>query len=63
MRKFIEIDGKRYAWRDILKLRKERRDEARNGQMTLFEMKDDSRPPSQKTAEGRFTQPLLFEEK
>ena len=63
MRKFIEIDGKRYAWRDILKLRKERRDEARNGQMTLFEMKDDSRPSSQKTAEGRFTQPLLFEEK
>ena len=63
MRKFIEIDGKRYAWRDILKLRKEQREKARNAQMTLFEMKDDSRPSSQKTAEGRFTQPLLFEEK
>jgi hypothetical protein len=63
MRKFIEIDGKRYAWRDIVKLRKAQRDEGRDKQMTLFEMKDDSRPSSQKTAEGRFTQPLLFEEK
>ena len=63
MRRFIEMDGKRYAWRDILKLRREQREKARDAQMTLFEMKDDRRPTSQKTAEGRFTQPLLFEEK
>ena len=58
--KFIIIDGKRYLWREILQLRREQRKAARQPQMTLFELKDDSRPPSQRTAEGRFTEPTLF---
>ena len=57
---FIVIDGKRYAWKDILKLRREQRKTARQPQLTLFELKDDSRPASQRTAEGRFTEPMLF---
>ena len=57
---FIMIDGKRYLWRDILKLRREQRKAAKKRQMTLFELKDDSRPASQRTAEGRFTEPTLF---
>ena len=57
---FIIIDGKRYAWKDILKLRREQRKLARRRQLTLFELKDDSRPASQRTAEGRFIEPMLF---
>jgi hypothetical protein len=58
---FIVIDGKRYPWKEILKLRREQRKAARQPQLTLFELKDDSRPASQRTVEGRFTEPVLFE--
>ena len=58
---FIVIDGKRYAWKDVLRLRREQRKAARKPQLTLFELKEDSRPASQRTAEGRFIEPLLFE--
>ena len=58
---FIVIDGKRYAWKEILKLRREQRKTARQPQLTLFALKEDSRPASQQTVEGRFTEPLLFE--
>jgi hypothetical protein len=57
---FIVIDGKLYAWKDILKLRREQRKLARQLQLTLFELQDDARPASQRTAEGRFTEPTLF---
>ena len=56
----IVIDGKRYLWRDILKLRREQKKASRQPQLTLFELKQDSRPASQRTAEGRFTEPLLL---
>lgn len=58
---FIVIDGLRYAWKDILRLRQEQRKAAVQQQLTLFELKEDSRPASQRTVEGRFTEPLLFE--
>jgi hypothetical protein len=58
---FIIIDGKRYAWRDILKLRREQKKAARQPQLALFELKEDSRPASQRTAEGRYTEPMLFQ--
>ena len=57
---FIVIDGKRYAWRDILKLRREQRKAARQTQLALFELKDDRRPATQRTADGRYTEPTLF---
>jgi len=60
MRRYVEIDGKRYPWRKILKLRREQRDEERQAQLTLFELEIDSRPPSQSSAEGRYCEPTLF---
>jgi len=55
------LDGRRYAMRDIHKLYKEQRDaERRQRQLTLFELQHDSRPASQRTAEGRLTEPTLF---
>jgi hypothetical protein len=57
---FIVIDGKRYAWRDILRLRRDQRKAMRHAQLTLFELKHDRRPASQQTADGRYEEPTLF---
>jgi hypothetical protein len=57
----IEIDRKRYAWKEILRLRREQiKAERQLRQPTLFELRDDSRPASQKTARGRYEEPTLF---
>jgi hypothetical protein len=59
--RFIEIDGKRYLWRDLLELRREqKKSQARAKQPVLFELKDDSRPVSERTAGGRYREPSLF---
>jgi hypothetical protein len=54
--KFIDIDGKRYLWRELVKLRQEqRRAAAQVEQPALFELRDDHRP-----AAGRYLEPSLF---
>jgi hypothetical protein len=58
--RFVEIDGKRYAWRDILTLRRQQR-RAVVPQPTLVELKDDARPLSERTAAGRYLEPRLFD--
>jgi hypothetical protein len=59
--RFIEIDGKRYLWRDILQLRREqKKTHARAQQACLFELKDDSRPLTERTTAGRYLEPSLF---
>ncbi len=61
--RFIDIDGKRYLWRDILRMRTEqRRDHAAAQQLALFELKQDCRPSAARTAAGRNLEPSLFEE-
>jgi hypothetical protein len=59
--RFIDIDGKRYLWRDIIKLRQEQREAARQGeQPALFELREDFRPAADRTAAGRYLEPSLF---
>ena len=60
--KFITIpDGKRYRWRDILRLRRQQEQETRQpNQEPLFPMHDDSRPVTQRTASDRYQNPTLF---
>jgi hypothetical protein len=58
--KYLVLDNMRYLWRDILKLRREQRKAARQEQPVLFELKDDERPKSQRTASSRFEEPSLF---
>jgi hypothetical protein len=59
--KFIEIDGRRHLWRDLLQQRKEQQAAAaRTQQLALFELKDDCRPATERTAGGRYQQPSLF---
>lgn len=59
--RYIVIGGARYEWKEILRLRREQIRATRKQQLVLFEMKDDRRPPSQKTADGRFCEPTLFQ--
>ena len=59
--KFLIIEGKRIAWRDILRMRLEQREQPPQ-QPTLFPLKEDVRPSSQRTAAGRYLEPLLFED-
>jgi hypothetical protein len=58
--RYIIIDGKRYSWRDILTLRREQRQPALP-QATLFELKEDARPASQRSAASRYAEPSLFD--
>jgi hypothetical protein len=57
----ILIGDKRYAWRDILRLRRDRQKAERQPQATLFELQVDSRPSTQQTASSRYENPTLFE--
>ena len=61
MPRYIIIDGKRHAWRDIVALRREQAKHERQPQPTLFELKEDARPPSARTAAGRYAEPTLFD--
>ena len=59
--RFIEIDGKRHLWRDIVKLRQEqRRAAAKAQQPPLFELRDDCRPATDRSAASRYREPSLF---
>jgi hypothetical protein len=59
--KFIEIDGKRIAWRNLLRRRREQIEAcAEPEQPALFELKEDHRPASERSAAGRYREPSLF---
>ena len=59
--RFVEIEGKRFLWRDLVKLRREQRQPSANApQPVLFPLIDDRRPPAERTAAGRYQEPTLF---
>jgi hypothetical protein len=59
--RFIDIDGKRHLWRDILKLRQDqRRAHAKAQQPALFELRDDCRPVADRTDAARYREPSLL---
>ena len=56
----IDIDGRRYLWRDILELRRRQKQvQAEGEQLALFPMKHDCRPQADRTAGERYRQPTL----
>jgi hypothetical protein len=58
----IEIDGKRYLWRDIVALRRAQLAAVRQVQQpALFALVEDCRPASQRSAAGRYCEPMLFD--
>ncbi|MBV9828293.1 MAG: hypothetical protein JO001_21890 [Alphaproteobacteria bacterium] len=62
--RFIEIDGKRYLWRELLQQRRAQLSAARQAeQPTLFVLREDCRPLTDRTAAGRYREPSLFAER
>ena len=57
--RFIEIDGRRYLWRDLVALRRAQATPA-EPQPTLFPLHDDHRPAGERTAAERYSEPSLF---
>ena len=57
--RFIDIDGRRYLWRDLVALRQAQA-LPRAEQPTLFELREDHRPPGERSAAERYREPSLF---
>lgn len=55
----IEIAGRRYAWRDILELKRAQA-AIRAEQPALFELREDRRPAGERSASERYSAPSLF---
>lgn len=58
------LDGRAHSWRKLCELRRQQLEAARKArgtQATLFELRDDCRPESQRTASGRYAQPGLLD--
>jgi hypothetical protein len=51
--RFIDIDGKRYLWRDIVKLRQEQCRASAAGATTLFALHEDFQPANERTRRRR----------
>jgi hypothetical protein len=60
--RFIDINGKRVLWSEVLELRRQQRIEAAKAyeQPTLFELHEDRRLPADRSAAGRYLEPTLF---
>jgi hypothetical protein len=58
----IIVDGHALSWQRLVELRRQQLEAWRAEQcrqLTLFELKQDSRPAAERTAEGRYREPLL----
>lgn len=60
----LVIDGRAYAWRELVERRKEQlKAAAVPEQPALFpDLHTDMRPPSERTAAGRYREPSLFDD-
>ena len=59
--RFIEIDGQRFLWRDLVRHRREQLAAAAvPEQPALFELREDRRPATARTTAGRYVEPSLF---
>jgi hypothetical protein len=57
--RFIEIDGRRYLWRDLVALRRAQATPAAQ-QPALFPLHEDHRPAGERDAAERYREPNLF---
>jgi hypothetical protein len=57
--RFVDIDGRRYLWRDLVMLRQAQA-QPRAEQPALFPLRDDRRPPGERNAAERYCEPSLF---
>jgi hypothetical protein len=57
--RFIDIDGRRYMWRDLIALRQAQA-VPKAQQPALFELREDHRPAGERNAAERYREPSLF---
>ncbi len=57
--RFVEIDGRRYLWRELVALRQAQA-APKAAQPTLFELREDHRPLGERDAAERYREPSLF---
>lgn len=58
------LEGRAYSWRTLRELRRQQLDairKSRGAQTVLFELREDHRPESQRTASGRYAEPSLLD--
>ena len=58
--RFVTINGQRVAWSEIVRLRREQREQVKAKQLTLFELRQDARPATEQSAGQRYLEPSLF---
>ena len=59
----VIVDGHAFSWQRLCELRRqqlEARQAAQSLQLGLFELKDDCRPATERTAAGRYAEPTFF---
>jgi hypothetical protein len=59
----LVVDGQAFSWQRLCELRRqqlEARKAAEARQLALFDLKDDRRPATERTAAGRYQEPSLF---
>jgi len=59
----IVIGGRGYSWQEICELRRQQLEAwkaAQHRQLALFELREDRRPTTERTAAGRYREPTLF---
>jgi hypothetical protein len=57
--RFVEIDGRRLLWRDLVEARRAQA-MPKAEQPTLFELREDHRPLGERNAAERYREPSLF---
>lgn len=57
--RFIDIDGRRYQWRELVALRRAQAT-PKAEQPALFALHDDHRPAGDRSAAERYREPSLF---
>ena len=57
--RFIDIDGRRYLWRDLVALRRAQATPVEQ-QPALFTLREDHRPAGERNPAERYSEPNLF---
>jgi hypothetical protein len=57
--RFIDIDGRRYLWRELVALRRAQAAPPAQ-QPALFTLHEDHRPAGERTSAERYSEPSLF---
>jgi hypothetical protein len=59
----VLVDGHAFSWQRLCELRRQQLEAiqaAQPRQLALFELKDDCRPATERTAAGRYAEPTFF---